>query len=281
MSSRESERAELRRLALIATGASVAFAVLAPLIGAVDTAGVVFDRYRSAMMPAGFTFAIWIVIDAALIAYAVAIRKHARLSIAGHDHLARLVIAASVLGPLWMIAFRFDQIGVSVVLMIAMLVVAIAMFVGAHDLCRRERACGVWTVPFALYLGWIGVSLLINLDVWLVSFGWRGAGLGETALAIAMIGLATVVGIATALRFADPVVAMTVAWAMAGIWIGQRTVDLGVGMAAFAGGAACVLGTAMALVRSALEARRDHAPTRVPEARLPRGRVPRTVSSVA
>jgi hypothetical protein len=271
---REGERAELRRLALIAAVASVAFAVIAPLVGAVGTTGVVFERYRSALMPAGFTFAVWIAIDAALIAYAVAIRRHARLAMAGHDHLARLVIAASVLGPLWMIAFHFDQIGVSVALMIAMLVVAIAMFIGAHDLCRRERASALWTVPFAMYLGWIGVSVLINLDIWLVSIGWRGAGLGDTALAIGMLGLATILGIATALRFADPVVAMTVVWAMAGIWAGQRALDLGVAMAAFAGGIACAIGAVMALVRSAIDARRDHAPDRIP----PRRRLPRTIS---
>jgi translocator protein len=264
MSARSGEQSwRLRRRALAATIASAGFAVLAPLIGLGDSFGVVFDRYQSVLMPAQYTFAIWVVIHGALIAYAVAIGRHRQLAVAGHDHLAKLVIVESILAPVWIVGFRYDRIAWSVIVMFAMLVVAIAMFVAAHDLIRRERISPMWTLPFALLLGWLGVSTLVNLDVWLIAFGWRGGGIGETALAIGMIGFACVVAVAAGLRFADPVVPMVVAWALFGIWSGQRTLDLGVAFAAVVGGIACSIGAVLALIRSVIEARRDHAPVQL------------------
>lgn len=252
---------EPRRRALAMAIAAVMFGVLARVLGIGAGVGVVFDRYRSLFMPARYAFAVWLVIHAALIAYAYAIGRRSRRAIAGHDHLANLVTAASVLGPVWTIVFQYDWIGISVVVMIAMFVVGVAMFLAAHDLCRRERVSAVWTVPFALYLGWIGVSLLVDLDVWLVAIGSRhGGGVGETAIAVGMIAIAASLGIATGLRFADPVVTMVVAWGLFGVWAGQRTIDLAVAMSAFAAGTACALGAIVALVQSAIAARREHPP---------------------
>jgi hypothetical protein len=252
---------EPRRRALAMAIGALMFGVLAKVMGIGAGVGVVFDRYRAAFMPARYAFAIWIAIHGALIGYAYAIGRRSQRAIKGHDHLANLVTAASVLGPVWTIVFQHDWMGSSVVVMIAMFVVGVAMFLAAHDLCRRERISAVWTVPFALYLGWIGVSLLIDLDVWLVAIGSRhGGGIGETAIAVGMVAIAAAVGIATGLRFADPVVTMAVAWALFGVWAGQRTLDLAVSMSAFVAGTACALGAGLALVRSAIAARREHPP---------------------
>lgn len=252
---------ELRTAALVAVIAAVSFNVLARLFAVGDSASVVADRYRSLFMPAGYVFAIWLAIYAAFIGYALAIRRHSQRAIGGHDGQARLLVAASILAPVWVIAFRFDLISLSVLVMIAMLVVAVAMFIDAHDLCRRERVSWLWTVPFSLFLGWVGVSTLVNLGVWLVAIGWRGGGIGETQLAVGMIGLAAVLGIGVGIRFADAVVPVVVSWAMFGIWVAQRHHDLAVGSSAFAAGIACAIGAAIAAVRHA--ARRDHAPLRV------------------
>jgi hypothetical protein len=259
---------EPRRRALGMAIGAVMFGVLAKALGVGGGVGVVFDRYRALFMPARYAFAIWLVIDAALIAYAWAIGKRAQRAIGGHDHLANLVTAASVLGPVWSIAFQYDWIGPSVVVMIGMFVLGLAMFLAAHDLCRRERMSAVWTVPFALYLGWVGVSVLVDVDVWLVAIGSRhGGGAGETAIAVGMVAAAAAVGLATGLRFADPVVPMVVGWALFGVWSAQRTVDLAVSMSAFAAGTACALGAAIALVRSAVAARREHPPDHLAQLR--------------
>jgi hypothetical protein len=254
---------DLRRAALAAVIAAVMFGVLARLFGVGDSFAVVFDRYHSLFMPARFAFAIWLAIHAAFIAYAVVIRRGSRLAVAGHDQQARLLVAASILGPAWMIAFKLDLISFSMLLMIAMLVVAIAMFLDAQDLCRRERLSAVWTVPFSLYLGWIGASTLINLGVWLVAIGWRGGGLGETQLAVGMIVVSAMLGIGVGFRFADAVVPMVVAWALFGIWSGQRHADLAVAVSAFGAGSACAIGAALALIRKVVQARNEHAPRHI------------------
>jgi hypothetical protein len=243
---------ELRRGALAAVLGAVMFGVLGWLLAVGDGFGVVIDRYTSLFMPARYTFAIWPAIALALAWYAIASRRRSQRAVTGHDGLARLVIAAGVIVPLWMAALRFDVLSIAVLLKIALLVVANAMFLAAHDLCRRERLGAVWTVPFALLLGWAGVTVLVDLGVWLVAIGWRGAGIGDTAVATTMIVLAAVVGIGVGLRFADAVVPLAVGWAMLGIWVAQRDVDLAVGVAALVAATACAAGAAIALVRVGL-----------------------------
>ena len=247
---------ELRRGALAAVLGALAFAVLGWLLAVGDGFSVVADRYRSLFMPARFTFVVWPVIAVAFVCYVVASRRRSQRAVTGHDGLARLVIAASLLVPLWIAAFRFDVLSIAVLLKIALLVVANAMFLDAHDLCRRERVGAVWTVPFALLLGWVGVTTLVDLGAWLVAVGWRGAGVGETAVATVMIGTAAVLGVGVGLRFADAVVPLVVSWAMFGIWVAQRDVDLAVGIAALVAGTACAAGAAIALVRAGLRADR-------------------------
>jgi hypothetical protein len=246
----------LRRGALAAVLGALAFAVLGWLLAVGDGFSVVADRYPSLVMPARYTFAIWPVIALALAAYAIASRRRAQRAVSAHDALARLIVAASLIMPAWIVAFRFDVVSIAMLLKIALVVVADAMFLAAHDLRRRERAGAVWTVPFALLLGWAGVTTLVDLGVWLVAIGWRGAGIGDTAVAVAMIAVAAVTGVGVGVRFADAVVPLVVGWAMLGIWVAQREVDLVVGVAALVAGVACAAGAAIALVRAGLRADR-------------------------
>jgi hypothetical protein len=254
---------ELRRGALAGVVGAVMFGVLARLLAVGDGMGVVAERYDSLFMPARYAFSIWLAIAGAFAWYAVATRRRSQRAVGGHDAQAKLIIAASVLVPMWMVAFRFDLMSIALLFKIAMLVVAIAMFLDAHDLCRRERARAVWAVPFALFLGWVGVTTLVDLGVWMVAIGWRGGGVGETTIAVGMIAVAAVVGIAVGVRFADAVVPLVVSWALLGVWVARRDADLAVAMSAVAATAACVVGAGIAWVRGALRARQDHAPRRI------------------
>ncbi len=202
----------LRRvLALLAVLANAVFSYgYTRLGGGAEKVAVISERYDNLFSPASYAFAIWGVIHLALITYAVITLMPSQSHIALHDRIATPLIAASALMMGWVAAFTNDRPIVSLVIVVAVLICAIAMYrrvTAALTVGPQRRS---WLFPFSLLLAWISVATIANATIALVALG---AYPKSVPLATLMLAAAVVLGLLMAARFRDVVFPLVIAWA--------------------------------------------------------------------
>lgn len=190
-------------------------------IGGVTT-GAVSARYDSLFTPSGFTFSIWLVIYLALGAHVFYQFKNVFYSPETRVMVQKLrswFSVTSVVNALWIIAWHYDLIALSVLLMLVLLASLIkCMFlIVSAKLTSQER---LWIQrPFSVYLGWILVATIANITALLVKWNWDALGMTQAA----MTGIILLVGMGitglTILKFKDSAIGAVVLWAYYGILV--------------------------------------------------------------
>lgn len=187
------------------------------------TTGAVSDAYPNLFAPIGLTFAIWGVIYLLLGLYTLR-----QLGIwrgknpAGTDSLIHritpLFIATSLINTLWVFAWQYKIIWLSLIL-IACLLAALAGINHILDADVLTSGRDKWLVklPFSVYFGWVTVATIANMVAWLVSIRWNGWGLSDQFWTIAVMAAGVLIGIITALRFRSAAYILVFAWAYLGI----------------------------------------------------------------
>jgi len=178
-------------------------------------------RYPNYFTPAGYAFSIWGVIYLAFIVYAAAALTRSQRAIPFHDGVAPTLALANVLASAWVLAYRFERLPVTVALLGATLACAAVMFVRAARAVALEGVARRWAIPFSLFLGWVSVALIANVTILLVSLGWQGGAIAPTTWAVALLGVAALLGATLAVRFANAAVPLVVAWAAIAIAVKQ------------------------------------------------------------
>lgn len=202
-----------RIAALVATVANITFAFVNGRVGTPSpTVADVSARYPTLMTPADYAFAIWGVIYGSTLLYAVLALLPSELETRMHDRVAPWLVLLNALGSLWIALFTVEQLGPSVLISGAMVASALTIYAIVSDHIVGEHLSRWWRAPFGLWLGWLSVALLVNLNVALTAAGWEGwpsAALWASLMLVA----AAVVAHAVGALFLDPVVAFVVAWA--------------------------------------------------------------------
>lgn len=214
-----------QRIAVV-TGLAVTLLVnilanVLPIAG--RTTGEVSDSYPVLFTPAGYVFSIWSLIYLGLLAYAIyqispAQRQEARLTA-----IAPWFVASCAFNSLWIVAWHYGALALSVILMLGLLLSLIVIYLRLGINLIRVRGADWWVVnlPFRLYLGWIIVATVANLTVFLYSLGWDRWGLSEVLWTILMMAAAALIGLALLRLRRDTVAAMVVIWALLGIALKQ------------------------------------------------------------
>lgn len=214
-------------VAMIATNA---LANILPING--RTTGGVSDSYPNLFAPAALTFAIWGVIYLLLgahVLYQLGLfqggspdRGAAQDATARRALLERVGVlfsASSVANSAWILAWHYDVIGLSTLLLATMLVLLIVLTrtVLRADLSPRERV--FVRLPFSVYFGWLTVATIANVTTWLVSTGWDLFGIAEPLWTVAIVAVGALIGSAVILRDRDLAYGLVLVWAFLGIWI--------------------------------------------------------------
>ncbi len=204
----------LATLALLGTLGVNALAVRLPLGGL--TTGELSALYPNLFVPAGITFSIWGVIYLLLGGWAAG-QFLSRWEETGRA-LAPWFALSSVLNGGWLFAWHFQQVLLSVLVMIALLGVLLVV----HARLLRLEEGGIPApllarAAFGVYLGWIFVALIANVTALLVAMGWGGLGLSDAVWAVAMVLVGGAVGAFATLRLGNAWVAGAMAWAFLGI----------------------------------------------------------------
>jgi len=188
-----------------------------PLNG--QNTGAISDRFDVYFVPAGYVFAIWGVLYIGWLAFVVyqfmpAQRQNPRLRRLGY-----WFALSGVLNAAWLFCWHWNQFGLSVLVMLALLGTLIMSYlrlnVGRSTVGRAEQWCV--DIPFGAYLGWISVATIANVTSFLDFVEWNGAGIAPQAWAAIMLAVATVLGLLLSWLRRDAAYVLVLAWAFAGI----------------------------------------------------------------
>jgi len=208
----------LRYITIIFFGAMVYMNYLAnsmPING--KTTGELSEAYPNLFVPSGITFLIWAIIYLLLAAYCLVQFMPANKEIA--IKLSWLFIISCVFNGLWILAWHYQKLPLSLLIMIGFLVTLILI-----NFQLRDVPMGLLKASFGIYLGWICIATIANVTALLVNTGWGGLGISHQAWTIVMIAAGTLIVSLALMRLDNPFIGLSVVWAFTGIII-KRSVD--------------------------------------------------------
>jgi hypothetical protein len=167
-----------------------------------NTAGELSDKYVNYFVPAGLTFAIWGVIYGWLMVFlGFQIASFFNKNIADKvdpiiEKIGWLFILSCMLNIGWLLAWHYEFVGLSVLIMVGFLFNLLFLFfkIGVGKTKINELEKWISHAPFSIYLGWISIATIANFTALLVDNQWAGFGIDGATWAKIMIivGLAVV-----------------------------------------------------------------------------------------
>lgn len=180
--------------------------------------GAISDAYPNLFAPAGLTFSIWGLIYLLLGGYVIYqfVRKDQKTE----DLISKinpLFIATSLANILWIFAWHYDYIGISVLLMLALLflLIKIAEILRKEQFVMQEKI--FVRAPFSIYFGWITVATIANITVFFVSIGWNGFGIADYIWTSIILLVGAIIGILRMQRDYNVPYGIVLFWAYLGI----------------------------------------------------------------
>ncbi len=206
------------------------------------TTGEISAQYDNLFVPAGITFSIWGFIYILLGIFIVLQLKTQQKEVVAAIGWAFAISCA--LNALWIVAWHYDKLPLSMLIMIALLAVLVYI-----NLQLRAHPAGLIRAAFGIYLGWILVATIANAAALLVSQQWGAWGLPETLWASIMIHAGLLIAVFTMFALKNPFVGIAVIWAFAGIVLNRQADATNVAAVAMIASVAMIALTVYAFVR--------------------------------
>lgn len=199
--------------------------------------GEISDAYPNLFAPAGITFSIWGLIYLFLAIYLIYQFKSKNEGLLKKINI--LFIITSIANLLWIFAWHYDYIGLSLVIMAVLLVslIKIADTIRSNNLTKEEHK--FIGIPFSVYFGWITVATIANVTVFLVSINWGGFGIAEFIWTGIILLIGATIGILRMNKDKSVAYGLVLIWAYLGILFKHLSVD------GFAGQYPVVIATAI------------------------------------
>jgi hypothetical protein len=214
-------------LAMIITIVINGLAVILPLNG--KTTQELSDALPNLFVPAGLTFSIWGIIYILWVVFAVYqakdLFKKEETPMPFLSQISVLFILSGVANSAWIFAWHYQQVGLSLILMIVLLLTLIAAYVhlnvGRAAVPLKEKLCV--HLPFSVYLGWITVATIANVTAFLVSVHWDSLGVSDVIWTVLVVSVGTLITILALVTRRDIAYSLVVIWALLGIYIKRTT----------------------------------------------------------
>jgi hypothetical protein len=187
-----------------------------PLNG--KTTGELSDAYPNLFVPAGVTFSIWGVIYILLFIFCVVQFTTSHQAVI--SRIGWLFGISCLFNALWIVAWHYERLPLSLILMLGLLVSLIWI-----NIFIKDMPFGFFKAAFGIYLGWICIATIANVTALLVTSGWSGFGISEETWTIIMIIVGTLLVALAIWRLDNPFIGFAVVWAFIGIMI-KRQADV-------------------------------------------------------
>jgi hypothetical protein len=223
------------------------------------TTGEISDKYPNLFVPAGITFSIWGVIYILLALFiiyqfVVAFRKNTGEG-GIFEKIGILFLLSCIFNIIWIIAWHYELLWLSLIIMILLLVSLISIYVrlgiGRSEIRNSEKI--LVNIPFSIYLGWITIATIANVTAYLVKINWDGFGISAQLWTVIMIAAGVIIALATEFTRNDIFYCLVIIWALAGIIL-KRMADTNVPgnlviIASIAGIGVVLIGIIIQLIR--------------------------------
>ncbi|MET4638085.1 tryptophan-rich sensory protein [Mycetocola sp. 2940] len=193
-----------------------------------EASGGALSADATPVAPAGPAFAIWSVIYAGLVAYAIWQLLPAQARAERHRRLGYPIALSLILNAAWILSVQFDLLWASVPIIVILLIV----LTWAFRLTLATRPSNVVDAivtdgTVGLYFGWVTIATVANVAAVLTAAGFRGLGLSPDLWGVLLIAVAGVIGVGLALygrgRLAP---AASLCWGIGWVAFGRLTGDL-------------------------------------------------------
>lgn len=190
--------------------------------------GEISDSFFNLFAPAGITFAIWGLIYALLFMYSIIqLKVDHDLSVRQNlfDDLALPFTLSNIANGLWIIAWHFLRIDLSLVLIIIVLICLIIMMIEIDRTSLYNNDGFFIALPFSIYFGWISVAVIANVTTLLVSMGYSSylnlplLGFGDDLWLLVLLAIGALVMTLTVFKFKSRAYGLVFIWAYVGIYL--------------------------------------------------------------
>lgn len=192
-----------------------------------NTMATVSEKYENLFTPAGYAFSIWGLIYLLLLGFVIYQGRGLFKKDVKDDFVLKIgwwFIISCVANSLWVFAFLYEELALSVFLM-ALLLFSLLRIVVNLNMERWDPPLKIiaflWW-PFAVYSGWVAVAAIANVAVYLTKTGWEGFGLSEVFWTVAMIIVAGIVNLYMILTRNMREFALPGIWALIAIAMANR-----------------------------------------------------------
>ncbi|MBS3969234.1 MAG: hypothetical protein KGZ94_03835 [Clostridia bacterium] len=189
------------------------------------TTAEVSGLYPTLFTPAGITFAIWGLIYLLLAAFIVYqgrdLLTYKKVEMPFLSQIGWWFVAASAFNIVWIIAWHYEAILLSLVIIIALLLTLIIIYLklGIGKSVKNRMEKYLVHIPFSIYLGWITVATAANTAVYLVKINWIQSVSAEVFWTVIVILFSTALAIKVLLAKKDIFYILVILWAFLGIII--------------------------------------------------------------
>ncbi len=180
------------------------------------TTGDVSYKYPNLFQPSGITFSIWGIIYLLLLVYLViqgfeirTIQSEATSWLV--IRLNWLFVATSLFNMAWLVAWHYDRMVVSTIIMIMLLVTLIVLVQSI------PTGLGLVRSIFSVYLAWIVVATIANVTILLVKLGVPHEGQPAATITAIILLIGLTISLVWMIRESDLVFGLVVFWAYGGI----------------------------------------------------------------
>ena len=157
-----------------------------------NTVATISEQYHNYFTPAGYAFSIWAMIYIGLLAFVIYSGRGLFKSTKDDWPVLKIkwwFVISCVANCFWIIAWLYDYIGLSVIIMVVILFSLIKIILNTRmelDNVPLKKIAFVWW-PFCIYSGWISVALIADVAAWLTKIKWNGFGISEITWTLIMI----------------------------------------------------------------------------------------------
>ncbi|MEQ8904712.1 hypothetical protein [Ekhidna sp.] len=182
------------------------------------TTAEVSKAYPTLFTPAGFTFSIWGVIFTCLVVYVIYQYLPRNRDNKTFDRINRHFVVNCAASTLWIFAWHYELITLSLILMVVILSSLIGIYrhvLPGNIVGFKDRL--FVRAPFSLYFGWITVATLANISVEQTFIGMDDWIMTKTVWVFVELALAGAIATVMVIRYRDQIFGGVVAWAAWGI----------------------------------------------------------------